>query len=279
MNSSHLFSILILLLGIIYPVQGTACRQVSLPESETALKALLSEISPGHSDENNLAASDSFANQLAAALIIPGAFEYPFDQLKTMGKITSSDKKIRLITWNIPLKDGTHVYYGFLMSRVSGKEPQVFRLTDNSDNFTHATTETGSPANWYGCLVYEIVEMKSAGETLYTLLGYDPNNLFTSKKLMDVLWFNPVGEPVFGKPVFRLSNGIQSRVLFEYSAKVQMSLKWNEGMKMIVFDHLSPSRPSFTGQYEHYGPDFSYDGFRFEKDSWMLVENIDVRNE
>ena len=49
-------------------------------------------------------------------------------------------------------------------------------------------------------------------------------------------------------------------------------------MKMIMFDHLSPSRPSYTGNYEYYGPDFSYDGFRFEKDAWVLTEQIDMRN-
>ena len=57
-----------------------------------------------------------------------------------------------------------------------------------------------------------------------------------------------------------------------------MSVKWNERMKMIVFDHLSPSQPSLAGNYEYYGPDFSYDGFRFEKDAWVLVEQIDMRN-
>ena len=278
MKFKNIFTVLIIWIGFLQPDRVIACRQVSLPESETALKLLLSEISVSNADENNLAVADSFANLLAEALKIPGSFEYPFDQLKTIGKVTSSDKKIRMITWNLPLKDGTHIYYGFLLSKGSGKELQVYRLTDNSDNYLDAATETGSPDNWYGCLVYEIVEMKSAGETLYTLLGYDPNNLFTSKKLIDVLWFNQAGDPVFGKPVFRTTNGIQSRVLFEYSAKIQMSLKWNERMKMIVFDHLSPSRPSFTGNYEYYGPDFSYDGFRFEKDAWVLTEQIDMRN-
>jgi hypothetical protein len=278
MKFKNILTVLFIWIGFLQPDQVIACQQVSLPETENALKLLLSEISGSNTDESNLAVADSFANMLAEALTFPGSFEYPFDQLKTIGKVSSSDKKIRLFTWNVPLKDGTHHYYGFLLSRVSAKEPQIFRLTDNRNNFTNVTAETGSPANWYGCLIYEIVEMKLAGETLYTLLGYDPNNLFTSKKLIDVLWFNPAGEPLFGKPVFRLSTGIQCRVLFEYSAKIQMSLKWNEHMKMIIFDHLSPSRPSFTGNYEHYGPDFSYDGFRFEKGTWVLVEQLDMRN-
>lgn len=278
MKFKNIFTVLIIWIGFLQPDRVIACRQVSLPESEIALKILLSGINNSNSDASNLAVADSFANLLAEVLKIPGSFEYPFDQLKTIGKVTSSDKKIRLITWNLPLKDGTHIYYGFLLSKGSGKEPKAIRLTDNSNNYLDAATETGSPANWYGCLIYEIVEMKSFGETLYTLLGYDPNNLFTSKKLIDVLWFNQAGEPVFGKPVFRMTKGIQSRVIFEYSAKIQMSLKWNERMKMIVFDHLSPSRPSFAGNYEYYGPDFSYDGFRFEKGTWVLVEQVDMRN-
>jgi len=47
---------------------------------------------------------------------------------------------------------------------------------------------------------------------------------------------------------------------------------------MIVFDHLSPSKPSLVGVYEFYGPDFSYDGYKFEKGMLELYPDIDIRN-
>jgi len=57
-----------------------------------------------------------------------------------------------------------------------------------------------------------------------------------------------------------------------------MSLQWNEKMNMIIFDHLSPSKPSYTGNYQFYGPDFSYDGLEVVNGYWDLVEDIDIRN-
>jgi hypothetical protein len=50
-------------------------------------------------------------------------------------------------------------------------------------------------------------------------------------------------------------------------------------MNMIIFDHLSPSKPSYAGNYQYYGPDFSYDGLKFEQGIWELVENVDIRNQ
>ena len=44
-----------------------------------------------------------------------------------------------------------------------------------------------------------------------------------------------------------------------------MMLRYDDKLKMIVFDHLSPSKPSYEGKYQYYGPDFSYDGLIFEK--------------
>jgi len=44
-------------------------------------------------------------------------------------------------------------------------------------------------------------------------------------------------------------------------------------MNMIIFDHLSPSKPSYTGNYQFYGPDFSYDGLEVLMDigTWLRI--------
>ncbi|MBA7588034.1 hypothetical protein ES708_30082 [subsurface metagenome] len=65
---------------------------------------------------------------------------------------------------------------------------------------------------------------------------------------------------------------------FEYNEKAVMSLRYNKDAKMIVFDHLSPSNASLQGNYEFYGPDFSYDGLTFEKGIWVHYENIVITN-
>jgi hypothetical protein len=32
------------------------------------------------------------------------------------------------------------------------------------------------------------------------------------------------------------------------------------------------------GKYEFYGPDFTYDGLKFEKGVWIHYQNIDITN-
>jgi hypothetical protein len=243
------------------------------------LKVMFIRMARLNSYTEKLAAADSLSDLLHKTLLLPGSFEYPFDSLKTLGKIKSQDQKIRIYTWNFPDISGTNTYYGFLQ-RNAGKSVgfRVFQLTDKRAQITDPVMTTLTPDNWYGCLVYGIIEKNISGTTFYTLLGYNPENLFISKKIIDVLWFNDRDEPVFGKAVFHYQSRMQNRILFEYSAKVNMSLLWNEKMNMIVFDHLSPSKPSYTGNYQYYGPDFTYDGFRFDPGIWEHVTDINSRN-
>jgi hypothetical protein len=249
----------------------------SLPDAEIRLQILFSRISQSNTDEQNLQTADSVLSVFEEALHLPGSFEYGFDSLKFAGKITSADKKIRIFTWNIALENGTGKFYGFILSR-AGNNYSVFKLKDGGSEITNLETATLEPDNWPGCLVYEIVETRIAGETCYTILGYRPENMFITRKLIDILWFNN-GRPVFGKTVFHYNKKMQGRIVFEYSAKAKMSLTWNKGMAMIVFDHLSPVSPSMTGNYQYYAPDLSFDALVFEKGIWELKENIDPRNE
>ena len=215
----------------------------------------------------------------AKTLILPEAFAYPFDSLKKVGKITSRDGIVRIFTWDRLHNDGSHQYSGFILClRKNAENNLLFRLTDSSETITDPALQVLGPDTWPGALYYDIIERKWDDNTLYTLLGYDPNDIFTSRKIIDCFYLNHDTIPVLGAPVFNLNDNIRNRVIFEYSAKVSMSLRYNENLKMIVFDHLSPARPSYTGNYQFYGPDFSYDGFKFIDNQWILFEDIDIRN-
>jgi hypothetical protein len=279
MNSVKRIVILLSLCGSVLLAKGIGRGPTTLPEAETKLKALFSRISVERPDDENLIATDSLVDLLNETLFLPGSFEYPFDQLRNMGKITSPDQKIRFFTWNLPLKDGTQKFYGFVLHKTGNDNTiTVSKLTDRRATLQDPLMSMLTAGNWYGCLVYEIAENKINGDTYYTLLGYCPENLFITRKLVDVLWFNDNREPVFGKALFHFNKQMQYRIVFEYAARVQMSLKWNEKMNMVVFDHLAPLKPSYTGNYQYYGPDLSFDGLRFEKGVWELIENVDVRN-
>jgi len=255
-----------------------AYSQGKLTEAEIQIQQLHKQISPERSTIENQNLADSITDLLENALQIPEAIKYPFDSLKFLGKIRSDDTKLRLLSWNLPQSGGTNRYFGFIMFRPSNGETKVFRLIDTSHALTGAEFTEQTADSWYGCLVYDIIDIQYSGDTWYTLLGYDPDNLFTTKKQVDILWFRD-DKPVFGKPVFRYKKQLQYRILFEYSARVQMTLTWNPRLDMIVFDHLAPSLPAYQGNFRYYGPDFSYDGLKFEKGNWELHENIDVHSQ
>jgi hypothetical protein len=271
--------LLFLLCLVVMPARGFYSEPLSLPQSETRLKVLFTELTSGRSEQEKSATADSIADLLYITLQLPGSFEYAFQTLNALGKITSRDHHLRVFTWNVPYGDGSNTYYGFLQYRSNHDDAiRVYRLTDARSSISDPAMTALTRENWYGCLIYEIVEKKQAGITWYTLLGYNPENIFISKKVIDLLWFNDQHEPVFGKPVFHYQKRMQCRIVFEYSAKVTMSLKWNDRLDMIVYDHLSPAKPSYEGNYQFYGPDLSFDGLRFDKGIWENVEDIDVRN-
>ena len=270
---------LLLLFWLIIPVRATEPVYLTLPQSEIRLQNLFALLSqhPAYKEKSLIA--DTINAFLDSALHLPGSFDYPFDLLRSLGKITSADQKLRIYTWNSPLSGGNNKYYGFIQYKTGQKEEiKLYRLTDNRSNITYPAHAVLNVDNWYGALYYEIVEIRIEGVACYTMLGFNPEDFFTSQKIIDILWFNEQYEPAFGKPVFRFQKQYQSRILFTYSAKAIMSLTWNNDLKMIVYDHLSPIKPSYTGNYQFYGPDFSYDGLRFEKGIWESVENINVRN-
>jgi len=251
----------------------------TLPGAELQLNRLFARVRLLRDDADKELMADSISRLMHQSLSLTGSCDYPFDKAGKLGKIQSPDGKIRIYTWNIPWADGTNTYYGFLQYKTQDKNDiRLSELKDQSDMIKSPEQNTLTPEQWYGMLIYEIIEKKFNNRIYYTLLGYDRENPSLSRKIVDVLFFNDNHEPLFGNAIFHYQGKLWCRILFEYSAKVQMSLKWNGKLNMIVFDHLSPSKPSFTGNYQYYGPDFSYDGLRFENGIWEGAEDVDVRN-
>jgi hypothetical protein len=270
----------ILLACILYLISLQAAgNPESLARAEIQIERLFTRMAASTVDSDRKSINDSIVRLMEVTLKISGSMDYPFTSLAKMGKISSTDARIRIYTWNLPWTDGTNTYYGFLQYKTNnqGETRQAF-LNDRSAEIPDASKGILSPSQWYGMLIYEIVEAKDGGNVYYTLLGLDNQDLFVSCKIADVLYFNNQNEPVFGKPIFYYQNKLMCRVVFQYSAKVKMSLKWNSKMKMIIFDHLAPPGSSYTGNYAYYGPDFSYDGLQFKDGRWEYVEKVDVRN-
>ncbi len=206
------------------------------------------------------------------------SFDYIFT-LSHIGILKSPDNIFRIYNWNIALNDGTYKYYGFIQYFYKKEKKNIiYELFDKSDEIKNPQTAQLTNLNWFGALYYEIILKKSGKHQYYTLLGWDGNNDFSKKKLIDVLYFTNKGKPYFGKNIFIINKKKKTRIIFEYSYLSTMTLRYNDNLKMIVFDHLEPSKPSLKGQYQYYGTDFSYDGLYYKKGKWIMQQHIDVRN-
>ena len=251
----------------------------SIQEYEQKLSELFNDMSKYNNDIEKEKINNKIIKKFEQLLSIEGSFSYPFDSLRHVGKISSKDNKLRIYTWNLPYINGTHKYFGFIQYYPPREKSfLLYKLIDCSDDYKSSENLILTDTSWLGALYYEIIEKKYDGDTYYTLLGFDFNDLLTAKKIIEVLYFTDDKVPVLGKPVFNYRNKLCNRIIFEYSSKVSMSLKYNEDLNMIIFDHLSPSKPSYEGHFMYYGPDFSYDGLEFRDGVWNEIHDVDVRN-
>jgi hypothetical protein len=254
-------------------VSGLSFKQV-----EDSLSTLIKRVSSDNSFSAKEDANNRFLSLLHASLSKEGAFDYPFDSLKNIGKITSEDGKVKIFTWNLPLAGDYQKYFGFILYKKDKRNTLVFELSDSRKSIKDPTKEILGYQSWMGALYYSIVEQTYRGKTYYMLLGLDFNNIFSSKKIIEVLTFGKNSEPVFGSDVFKVGDDFLSRIVFEFSARATMILRYISDSQTIVFDHLSPSSPDYSGNFQFYGPDFTYDGFKYDKGLWVYVRNLDLRN-
>lgn len=247
------------------------------PNSLASIETMLAEEYENILNEDLFERSDEalkFYSSFCDILENDKSFEYPFSQLKNIGAIYSPDGRLRIYTWNIPLGYNDNLYFGIL--QYYSKHDKKYCIIRLNDEVNMGESKLKIP--WNEALYYAIIETKHASQKYYTLLGFHFNSPLSNMKIVDVLSIDDFDEAYFCKNLFFYDQKRMDRITFEYNEKAIMSLKYNSDNKMIVFDHLSSSKPSLEGKYEFYGPDFTYDGLKWEKGVWRHYSNIDVTN-
>jgi len=221
-----------------------------------------------------------FASVLDSLMLEPSFFEVDLQDVKSLSALTSPDREIRLFTWNEPQQDGTYNFYGrVLFNPKKSKSIKIIKLNEKKQELARIKTKKLNENEWFGAIYYQIIQKTHKKNTYYILLGWNGNNALSTVKLIDVLQVSKNGIQVsFGAPIFTGDKTL-SRIIFEYSEKASMSLKFHENGNRIVFDHLSPINPTLKDQFEFYSPDFTYDSYNWKKGRWIFDKNIDLRNE
>ncbi|MCX6250776.1 MAG: hypothetical protein NTX61_08490 [Bacteroidetes bacterium] len=265
---------------------------------EDSLHKMAFSVLHARTDSARISLNKCFLQNMQKALCIPGSFDYPFDSLKSVGKLKSPDKYFRIYNWNLPHQDGSNTYFCLLQLK-DQKSGQVsfFTLTDKSDSVYNPEQQYLDTSNWYGSLYYYIIQgpADQFGNNYYTLFGWDGESTSITQKIIEVLTFDGHGIPHFGRRIFGdFGDGKNKRILFRYSSSAMMTLKYDEQIiptgvslrklagkkrKIIVFDRLIPLDPQLKNQYQFYVPEADvYDGFVFINSGWVFISGIDARN-
>ena len=251
----------------------------NLAESELKLKSRLDELRSAKSDNEIKRINSIFTKEMSAFLRLDGAYQFQFTQLSSIADLKSEDGLVRIVHWNLEFKDFSYSYNGFIMHWDEEQETcKVFDLVDVTDPYTMISEQVVDSKNWYGALYYKILPFERNSRTEYLLMGWDGGTTVSNFKLLDVLTFNGSNLKL-GSPVFKQKKSVVNRVVFEYSEKAKISLRYEDKYKRIVFDHLSPEAQGLEGVYSFYVPDMSYDCYYYDNEMWILKEDVIAVND
>lgn len=249
---------------------------LSLKETEDSIAYYHSQIIKVPTDNERLELCAKMSKLFIASFEDNSVFDYPFDKIQFC-KIISSDKRVRLLNWNLPYTDGTHTYYCFVLIRNDKKDGfEWVELKDLKNEPENLEGQVLKSNKWLGALYYEIIPMEKKNCKKYTLLGWDGKDNLSTRKIIEVM--NISGKNVrFGDDVFQQGDNIdRKRIILEYSDEVSAALKYYPDKQTIVLDQLAPKSPVVEGIYSEYGPLGNYNMYQLNKGVWELHKDIDV---
>ncbi|MCE2756689.1 MAG: hypothetical protein LW706_01890, partial [Chitinophagaceae bacterium] len=153
---------------------------------------------------------------------------------------------------------------------------KLYPLIDRSSLIINQADTITNNEWWIGAIYYKILLHKIVDRNYYTLLGYDENNRLSTRKIIEILSFDAMNRPVFGSNIFDFSKDKaqktpQSRYWIEYKKDAQASIKFDQELDLLIYDHLI-SETNEIDRKETYVPDGDYEAFKWTNGKWLHIE-------
>lgn len=271
---------LILLLAVFFSSEGNSqiispSDRKKLIAKEDTLKDFARYIVTDTLTADRMISDSFFTRLLVRSLRIRNSFYYPFDSVMGVSRLYAPDSTFRIFTWTVQYDDFYSRQKGAIQMRTKDGSLKLIPLRDFSEFTTKPEDSVRSKNNWIGAMYYNMVKTEYNGRNYYTLFGFDSHSAQSSKKWVEVMYFDQKGEPVFGGPFFSYAKDDppqkpQYRLSIEYKKDARTLMNYIDDLGMILMDHLI----SETDQPElkwTMVPDGDNEGFKWENGKWVHI--------
>lgn len=288
---------------------GAAAQDKALMANyQSQLVKYFEKVSSAPTDNERYNANELATQLMMQALETDGSFKYQWNLGEYVSVLTSSDKKMRIITWPVVSDQGEYECFGFIQV-YDEKEGgyTVYQLTDVSDEAINIEESLFSPDRWLGAVYQQIVTTQHEGRTYYTLLGWTGRTPLVQRKVIEPVCFKGTSsKPQFGQALFRREKNLR-RIVLDYSSQAMVNLNYSEqytrtvtskrvksgsGKKsktvsvqetndqkgpMIIFDEIEPQLPGMDGLFQYYVPSGVEMAYVWTNGRWELRDNAQGR--
>jgi hypothetical protein len=228
--------------------------------------------------ENRMFADSNFTKCFVRTLQVKNSFYYPFDSVLGISKIYAPDSSFRIYTWNLQFDDFYSRQRGAIQMRTKDGSLKLIPLRDNSEFTDKPEDSVRTARNWIGATYYNVIERTYQGKNYYTLFGFDHNTATSSKKWVEVMYFNDRNEPVFGGPFFTYNQDSikqkpKYRLSLDFKKEARVLVNYIEDLDLILVDHLisEADQPELASTMV---PDGDSEGYKWEDGKWVHIDKV-----
>jgi hypothetical protein len=245
---------------------------------EDSLKQFAEYLITDSLPEDRMISDSNFTKTLVRALRINHSFWFAFDSVKGISCRYAPDSSFRIITWNLQFDDYYCRQKGAIQRQTDNGSLLLYPLRDVSEFTDHPEDSLRSANQWIGALYYNIILTRHQNKNYYTLFGFDPNNVRSNIKWLEVLQFNSKGDPEFGGPLFSyekdsLPTPPRHRIALEFKKGARVLMDYIAELDMILIDHLISENNDPDSKYT-YIPDGDQEGFKWSNGKWLHINKV-----
>ncbi|MDB5198708.1 MAG: hypothetical protein JWO92_671 [Chitinophagaceae bacterium] len=248
-----------------------------LQKKEDSLKVLSLKIIQGRTAGDRFLADSEFTKIFVRALKVKNSFQYSFDSLLTISRLSPPGSSFKIFTWQMVINDNVVRQHGAIQMRTADGSLKLFPLIDKSDVTNKMADTIGNNFGWMGAVYYKLIQTQAGGKNYYTLLGYDENNIRSNKKIIEVLSFEN-DQPIFGGFYFNFSDNASlkqnpARLILEYKKNASPRLVYDDDQDIIIYEHLVSETEETQKKYTYIG-DGDYEGLKWKDGKWVHIDKV-----